>query len=185
MAAKNEKVETIEKPGTATVPVNRTRATELAKGDLLQWAPWRLFEEVRDEMEDFWRGARTWPALPHFPKLIARENAVNWMPSTDVYRTDGDLVVKADLPGLTKDDVEVMVEDGFLVVKGERKEEKEEKGKEYYRTERTYGSFYRRVPLPEDVDATKIAAKFHDGVLEVTVPLPPVETKEAKKIHVS
>jgi len=107
------------------------------------------------------------------------------MPTTDVYRTNGNLVVKADLPGLSKDDVEVKVEDGFLIVQGERREEKEKKEKEYYRSECSYGSFYRRVPLPDDVDADKISAKVHDGVLEVTVPLPATETKEAKKITVS
>jgi HSP20 family protein len=183
MAAKTEKTETIET--AETVPVKRSAKTQPVKGELLHWTPWRLFEDVRDEMEDFWRGARTWPVFPHFPKLLGRETTTAWMPSTDVYRTNGNLVVKADLPGLTKDEVEVTVEDGFLIVKGERKEEKEEKGKEYYRTECSYGSFYRRVPLPEEVDPEKIAAKVHDGVLEVTVPLPAAEAKEAKKIPVT
>lgn len=167
-----------------TVPVTTAR-TEGRTSELTHWSPWRLFDEVRDEMEDFWRGgAMKWPAFPRFPKLAGRETA-GWMPTTDVYRTNGNLVVKADLPGLGKDDVEVKVEDGFLIVQGERKEEKEEKEKEYYRSERSYGSFYRRVPLPEEVDATKITAKVHDGVLEVTVPLPAIESKAAKKITVS
>ena len=170
---------------SATVPVKHMAKTELKKPELTHgWSPWRFFDEVRDEMEDFWRGTRNWPAFPHFGKLAAREGA-DWLPSTDVYRTNGNLVVKADLPGLKKEDVEVKVEDGFLVVHGERKEEKEEKDKEYYRSECSYGSFYRRVPLPDDVDADKISATVHDGVLEVTVPLPKAETKEAKKIRVS
>jgi HSP20 family protein len=107
------------------------------------------------------------------------------MPSTDVYRANGALVVKADLPGLKKDDVEVLVEDGFLVVKGERREEKEAKDKEYFRSECSYGSFYRRVPLPEDVDTDAITAKVHDGILEVTVPLPKTAAPEAKKVTVT
>ena len=103
-----------------------------------------------------------------------------------MYRTNGNLVVKADLPVLTKENVEVSVEDGFLVVKGERKvEKKEEKEKECYRSECNYGSFDRRGPLPEGVDTAKISAKVHDGILELTVPLPASEAKEAKKIAVS
>ena len=176
------KTENIQK--TESVPVKKGTQTEAKTGELMHRSPWRLFEEVRDEMEDFWRGARNWPAFSHFPRLIGRETT-GWMPTTDVYRTNGNLVVKADLPGLKKDDVEVKVEDGFLVVQGERKEEKEEKKKEYYRSECSYGSFYRRVPLPDEVDADKISAKVHDGVLEVTVPLPATESKEAKKIPIS
>ena len=182
MATMTEKKETVAKTESASVPVKTGAKAE--KGELMQWSPWRLFEEVRDEMEDFWRGARHWPAFPRFPKLIGRETT-GFMPSTDVYRTNGNLVVKADLPGLKKDEVEVRVEGGFLVVRGERKEEKEEKGKEYYRSECSYGSFYRRVPLPDEVDPEKISAKVHDGVLEVTVPLPAAATKEAKKIQVT
>jgi HSP20 family protein len=180
MATKTET--TIEKTGT--VPVKTVAKAEPRTGELTHRSPWRLFDEVRDEMEDFWRGARNWPAFPHFTKLLGKETT-GWMPTTDVYRTNGNLVVKADLPGLSKDDVEVKVEDGFLIVQGERREEKEKKEKEYYRSECSYGSFYRRVPLPDDVDADKISAKVHDGVLEVTVPLPATETKEAKKITVS
>ncbi|HEX2464323.1 MAG TPA: Hsp20/alpha crystallin family protein [Thermoanaerobaculia bacterium] len=169
---------------TETVPVKHA-ADKPVKGDLAHaFHPWKMFEDFRDEMEEFWRGARNWPTFPNFPKLTTKA-ATAWLPSTDVYRTNGDLIVKADLPGLKKEDVEVLVEDGYLVVKGERKEEKEEKEKEYFRSERTYGSFYRRVPLPEEFDAEKISAKVHDGILEVKVPLPVTEAKEAKKIAVS
>lgn len=167
---------------TETVPVKHAAEPRM-KGDLTHaFHPWKMFEDFRDEMEEFWR-TRNWPTFPHFPNFTANTRET-WLPSTDVYRTNGDLIVKADLPGLKKEDVEVVVEDGFLVVKGERKEEKEEKEKEYFRSERTYGSFYRRVPLPEEFDANKITAKVHDGILEVKVPLPVTETKEAKKIAV-
>lgn len=163
------------------VPVQRAQPakTELAHA----WNPWKMFDELREEMEEFWQGAKR-PTLPRFPRLAAKEGAA-WLPSTDVYSTSGKLVVKADLPGLKKEDVEVMVEDGYLVVKGERKEEKEEKDKEYFRSERSYGSFYRRVPLPENVKTDAITAKVHDGILEVTVPLPKTAAPEAKKIAVS
>jgi HSP20 family protein len=156
----------------------KTETTELAHR-----TPWRFFEEVRDEMEELWH-ARNRPAFPHFPKLVGRD-ATAWLPSTDVYRTNGNLIVKADLPGLKKDDVEVRVENGFLIVKGERREEREEKEKEYYRSECSYGSFYRRIPLPAEVDPDQISAKVHDGVLEVTVPIPATESPQAKTIPIS
>jgi len=169
---------------TETVPVKHAAIEKPVKAEAAHlWNPWKMLEDFRDEMEEYWRGAR-FPAFTHFPRLHGKETT-EWLPSTDVYRTNGNLMVKADLPGLTKDDVEVMVEEGFLVVKGERKEEKEEKEKEYFRSERNYGSFYRRVPLPEDVELEKITAAVHDGILEVTVPLPKTLTKEAKKIAVS
>lgn len=169
---------------TETVPVKHVATEKPVTAEIAHvWNPWKRFDELRDEMEEFWRGAR-FPVFTRFPKLLGKETAT-WMPSTDVYRTNGNLIVKADLPGLKKDDVEVLVEEGFLVVKGERKEEKEEKDKEYFRSERNYGSFYRRVPLPEDVDLEKISATVHDGILEVKVALPAAHAKEAKKIAVS
>jgi HSP20 family protein len=181
MAAKNEKTK------GEMVPVKK--AEEPKKGELVRaFEPFRMFEDLRAEMEDLWR-PRNWPAWPRFARFgtPAAKGEAAWLPSTDVYRSNGDLVVKADLPGLKKDDVEVSVDDGYLVVKGERREEKKKEEKEYFRSERTYGSFYRRVPLPEGVDANKISAKVHDGVLEVTVPLPAGEAKKAaaKKIAVS
>jgi HSP20 family protein len=184
MAAKNDKAKT-EKVKKETMPVTKT---ESKTGELVRASdPFRLFDDLRAEMEELWR-PRNWPFWPthaRFRTPTANETAT-WLPSTDVYRSNGDLVVKADLPGLTKSDVEVTVKDGYLEVKGERKEEKKEENKEYFRSERTYGSFYRRVPLPEGVDAGRISAKVHDGVLEVTVPLPATEATKpaAKKIAV-
>jgi HSP20 family protein len=181
MAAKNDKAK------TEMVPVRK--AEEPKKGELARdFDPFRMFGDLRAEMEEFW-GGRSWPVWPAFARWqrpTAKE-PTTWLPSTDVYRSNGDLVVKADLPGLKKGDVDVSVDNGYLVVKGERKEEKKEEEKEYFRSECTYGSFYRRVPLPEGVDAGKITAKVHDGILEVTVPLPATSTEKAaaKKIAVT
>ena len=101
---------------TETVPVKHAAEPRM-KGDLAHaFHPWKMFEDFRDEMEELWRG-RNWPTFPHFPNFTAKTTET-WLPSTDVYRTNGDLIVKADLPGLKKEDVEVMVEDGFLVVRG-------------------------------------------------------------------
>ncbi|HEX6135449.1 MAG TPA: Hsp20/alpha crystallin family protein [Longimicrobiales bacterium] len=93
-----------------------------------------------------------------------------WSPEVDIVETDLEIVVRADLPGLAPDDVQLEVRDGMLVMKGEKKEEKEEKGAEYRVVERAYGSFERAFSLPSTVDADSIAAEFRNGVLEVHLP---------------
>jgi HSP20 family protein len=100
---------------------------------------------------------------------------VEWMPQIEVLHNNGQFMVRADLPGLAKDDVKVELTDDLLTISGERKEEKEEKREGFYRSERSYGSFYRQVTLPEGAKTEKAAATFHNGVLEITIPAPKVE----------
>lgn len=107
------------------------------------------------------------------------------LPDTDIYEKDGAIVVKAELPGVKKEDVQVTMDGGDLVIQGKREAESEVQEQDYYRMERSYGSFYRRIPLAYEPAADQIAATFKDGVLEVRVPKP-VETKpSAKQIPVS
>jgi HSP20 family protein len=94
-----------------------------------------------------------------------------WAPAVEVSEREGNLVVCADLPGLEKDDVKVEVTDDSIVIQGERRREQEDKREGYYRSERSYGSFYRAVPLPENANGDQATASFHNGVLEVSVPL--------------
>ena len=103
-----------------------------------------------------------------------------WVPQIEVLQNNGQLLVRADLPGLTKDDVNVELTNDMLTISGERKEEKEEKREGYYRSERSYGSFYRELPLPEGAKTEDAAATFHNGVLEITMPVPKVETSTRK-----
>jgi HSP20 family protein len=97
-----------------------------------------------------------------------------WSPQIDVQRRDDALVVKADLPGVRKEDLKIDIDDNALVISGQRQEQHEEGGKDqgYQLYERSYGSFYRAIPLPQDVNADDIQAEMRDGVLKVTVPLP-------------
>ena len=92
-----------------------------------------------------------------------------WAPLVDITEDDKEWVVKADLPEVKKEDVKVTVENGLLTISGERKVEKEEKGKRYHRMERAYGSFVRSFRLPEDADNSKVSAQYKDGVLTLTV----------------
>jgi HSP20 family protein len=100
-----------------------------------------------------------------------------WSPQVEVFERGGNLVVRADLPGLEPKDVHVNVDDGALTIEGERRAEHEEKQEGYYRSERSYGSFQRRIPLPRGADAAGCDAKFENGVLEVTMKLPASTTR--------
>jgi len=105
-----------------------------------------------------------------------------WMPRVDVEETEKEVVVKADLPGVEPKDVDVSVLEGNLILRGESKEEKEEKGKNFHRVERFRGTFYRELPLPAGVDPDKVAAAYAKGVVTVTIPKKPAAVP--KKIAV-
>ena len=106
-----------------------------------------------------------------------------WAPAIEVFEKEDKFVVKAELPGIKEEDVDVSVVDDILTIKGEKKTENEVKEEDYYRCERSYGSFFRSIGLPSNVDAKKIEASYEDGVLEVTLPKA-VEAK-LRKITVS
>ena len=141
--------------------------------------PLAFFEGLRHELYSFLE--KGWPSL--FPP--APFEGVDWTPRIDAFRSNGDLVVKADLPGLEKDEVHVTLEEGDLIVEGERKLESEVKEKGFYRHECTYGSFYRRLPLDFPVAADQVKAKFDNGVLEVRLPMPAAKAPAANTIPVS
>jgi len=107
-----------------------------------------------------------------------------WVPEIDVFERDNRLVTKVDLPGLKKEDVKVEVAGGRLAISGERKRETEEKKNSVYRCERSYGSFYRAVPLPEGAKLEDVKATFSDGVLEVSVPLPAKVTQKPRTVQI-
>jgi HSP20 family protein len=99
-----------------------------------------------------------------------------WIPAMDLVETQDHLVLRADLPGISEDDVQIEIKDGVLTVSGERKSEHEEKSEGYHRVERAFGSFSRSLTLPDGVDADAVDASFDNGVLEVKIPKP-AETK--------
>lgn len=108
-----------------------------------------------------------------------------WSPQVEMFERDGELVLRADLPGLSKDDVKVELGDNAVTIEGERREEREEKREGFYSSERSYGKFYRRLPLPQGVDTEDATASFRDGVLEVTMPAPKAEARTARKLEIS
>ena len=108
-----------------------------------------------------------------------------WSPQVEMFERGKNIVVRADLPGLTKDDVNVEVADNSITIEGERKHENDKKGEGYYRSERFYGKFYRRVPLPEGVKADDAEATFSNGVLEITMPAAKPEQKKSRKLQIA
>ena len=145
--------------------------------------PFGATREMRSELDRMFDDFG-WPSFrwPWFERLRTAEEA--WFPETDVFEKDNRLFAKIDLPGMKKEDVKVEVTDGQLAISGERKREAEEKGEQFYRCEREYGSFYRAVPLPEGVKTEDVKATFTDGVLEVSVPLPARPEAKVRKVEI-
>ncbi|MDH5667066.1 MAG: Hsp20/alpha crystallin family protein [Nitrospira sp.] len=130
-------------------------------------------------MDDMWQ--RPFPSLLGRDRWLPIRPLSIRMPSIDVYEEKDSVVVKAELPGMTKGDIEVNLEGENLTIKGEKKEDKEVKEDNYYRRERSYGSFLRTVALPSEVKQDEVKASFKDGILEIRMP----KTEEAKKKSVS
>src|SRR5438128_4914503 len=113
--------------------------------------------------DDFGFGSR--PMLPG-------QGLNAWAPQLELFQRGNDLVIRAELPGLTKDDVDVEITEKMMTIQGERHQEREEDREEWYRNERSYGRFYRSVPLPEGAIVDSAKAQFKNGVLEITVQAP-------------
>ncbi len=132
---------------------------------LVRWDPFRELEEMSTRLNRVFGQAPGRRTSEEEPAFFA-----DWTPAVDVQETDKEYLLKADLPDVRKEDVKVDIREGVLSVEGERKQEKEEKGKKFHRIERSYGKFIRRLALPTDVDETKVAAEFKEGVLNVHLP---------------
>jgi HSP20 family protein len=107
-----------------------------------------------------------------------------WNPQVDIFRRNDSIVVRADLPGVSREDVSVDLEEGVLTIRGERRHDAEEEREGYYWSERSFGSFERSIPLPEGVDESKAAATFKDGVLEVTMPAPKEQSPRKRRVEI-
>ena len=141
----------------------------------------RFTEEMDRLFEDVGFGGN-WLERPfgHRGKL----NSFAWSPQIETFQRDNQFVVRADLPGMNKDDLKVSVDDNCVAIRGERKQESSsDDERSGYRSERSYGSFYRCVPLPQGVHADNVSATFRDGVLEVKMPAP--EQKQARRVEIA
>jgi len=149
----------------------------------------RFAEEMDQLFENFGlhTGFRMPSLLTRGHELLRREAGFvpgDWSPRVDVLEREGQLVIRADLPGLSKEDVKVDVSDELITIQGERKHHKKEEREGYCYSECSYGSFYRTIPLPAGAEASKATAQFHNGVLEIAVPAPAQGGKKARRLEV-
>jgi len=133
--------------------------------NLVKWDPFVELEDVSKQLSRI---------FGRFPARLEPDRElpamVDWAPTVDISETDTAYLIKGEIPGVDKENVKVNIEDGMITMRGERKQEKEQKGEKFHRIERSYGSFMRSFRLPDDVDETAVRAEFKDGMLNVTLP---------------
>jgi HSP20 family protein len=139
---------------------------------LVRWEPMRELNALQGEMNRLFNSF-----------FDEGTESRRWAPAVDLLEREDSLVLKADLPGLTDDDVQIELRDNVLTIAGERKAEHEDQQNGYYRVERSFGRFSRSLQLPEGVDADRISAQFTNGVLEVTIPKP--EQRKPRRIEIA
>jgi HSP20 family protein len=147
----------------------------MAEKELTPWRPFGELSSLRREMDRLWEnffGERP------LTRMWERE----WAPSLDISETKDNFVVKAEVPGIDAKDIDISLTGDVLTIKGEKKQEREEKEEDYHLVERSYGSFYRSVRLPAEVESNKIKASYKNGILNIT--LPKSEKVKAKEVKI-
>lgn len=142
---------------------------------LIRWEPVRELNTIQSEMNRLFNTFFESPQGGSHPR--------RWIPAMDLVETEEEFVLRADLPGVSENEVNIELDDNVLTVSGERTSEHEERKAGYYRVERSSGSFSRSLTLPEGVDADRIAASFARGVLEVRIPKP--EVRKPRKVSIA
>ncbi len=130
-----------------------------------RWDPFRELEELSERLNRVF-------GRPSVRRDNNKEalTVADWIPAVDISESESEYLIKAELPGVKKEDIKVTLQEGVLTIQGERKQEKEEKGRKYHRIERSYGTFMRSFTLPDSVDDSKVSAEFRDGLLSLHVP---------------
>jgi HSP20 family protein len=143
---------------------------------LVRWEPVRELDALQSEMN------RLFDGFFGAGRGTNGTRARRWIPAMDLVESEDHLVLRADLPGMSEDDIEIEIKDGVLTVSGERKSEQEHKDEGYYRVERAFGSFSRSLTLPDGVSADQVSANFDKGVLEVRIPKP--EERKPQRVQI-
>jgi HSP20 family protein len=143
-------------------------------------SPFGLLRRMQEDMDRMFQGfgfGRSWLSQ-------TGEQRADWMPALEAFQRGNEFVVRADVPGLSKEDLTVEVGEDAVTIHGERKYDREEEREGVYRSERSYGSFYRVVPLPEGAVADSAKANFQDGVLEIVLQAPSQEVRRGRRIEI-
>lgn len=144
---------------------------------IVRWDPWTTLPSLQDRINRIFEEA--------FPRGTAKDSefaTTDWRPAVDTYEEGNNIVIKAELPGVKKEDITIDVKDNVLTLKGERSAESEVKEENYYRREQSYGKFFRAFTLPDAVDPSRIEANCKDGVLKISIPK--AEKAKTKKIDI-
>jgi HSP20 family protein len=169
-------------------PKNREESQSVEprrRGQTSRWeswpsfGPWGMMRRFADEMDRLFEGF----GGPLTERFGGWGFSDHFSPNVDIFERDGKIVIRADVPGMTKDDVKVDVTEDAVLIEGERKYEHEEREEGVYRTERSYGHFRREIPLPEGVKTDTASATFKNGVLEVTLEAPQLKNRRRIQIH--
>jgi HSP20 family protein len=186
-----------QKASADLVPREARRAERLARR-ASSWAlragsPFGFMRRFAEEMDRLFDEFGLDTGLP-MPRLFGRMGApprheagltaTEWSPQVEVAEREGKLIVRADLPGMSRDDIKVEVTDDEITIQGERTQEKQEEREGYRYSECSYGSFFRSIPLPDGVDASKASAEFRNGVLEIAVPAPATARSKARRLEI-
>lgn len=162
---------------------SRGQGRELARWDPfdVRSGPFGMLRRMQEDMDRLFEGfgfGRRGLLTP------SGEERVEWMPAIEAFQRGNEFVVRADVPGLSKDDLNVEVGEDTLTIRGERKYDHEEEREGVYRSERSYGSFYRAIPLQEGAVADSAKASFKDGVLEIVMQAPSQEVRRGRKVEI-
>jgi len=147
--------------------------------ELISTNPFKDIEKVRSEMDRLWD-----TFLFGRPQRRGFEEIAEWLPAVDVTETKSEIVVNAEIPGMEAKDIDISLNEGTLTIRGEKKQEKEEKEEAYHLIERRYGTFTRSIPLPKEVDGNRARAFYKNGVLKVRLPKSGEAEKKEVKIKV-
>ncbi len=144
---------------------------------LIKYDPFRELRSLQDEMNRLF--------MTSLPRNLSQEEMASggWSPNVDIFESENEIVLEAELPGMKREDFELSIENNVITLKGERHFEKKEEGDNYHRVERSYGSFTRSFSLPRTVSAESTSADFKNGILRVS--LPKKEEAKARKIEVT
>jgi HSP20 family protein len=186
MAEKTREIEHRRAQGQSTNDRSSQRggsslATRREPFDIFGSSPFALMRRMQEDFDRALSGFGFGRAMPSLSDTAGR---ADWIPAIDVFQRGNELVIRADVPGLSREDLSVEIGENALTISGERKYDHEEEREGVFRSERSYGSFCRVVPLPEGAVADNAKANFKDGVLEVVVPTPPQEVQRGRRIEI-
>ena len=173
-----------DRPADQSVPTRRSRQSEMNRWDPGSNGPFAWMRQMQDQLDhafsSLWNGSG--PGASWLPDTSL--GRADWTPAIDVFHRGNDLVVRADVPGLTKDDITVDIADDKLSIRGERRHDHEEECDGMIRTERSYGSFCREVPLPQGAITDSAKATFNNGVLEIVMQAPSADVRRGRRVEI-